>query len=162
MIPVNHFNKADTAFEVSAEIREPGTVLPVWPGANAIGQMLAHSLAHAASLAVIDVEPFFERNGGSVGRARGRAVLIAGDEAVTTRVLEDPRLGWRDFSRSFEVHHVHGTHGTLLAEPHAPAIAGVLTEILRKYRQDQDPGSWTTAVLSTAEPPRFRWPGRRR
>ena len=64
------------------------------------------------------------------------ALLIAGDDVISTRVLDDPRLGWRDFSRSFEVHRVRGTHGTLLAEPHAPAVAGILTEVLRRYYRD--------------------------
>lgn len=61
------------------------------------------------------------------------ALLMAGDDVISTRVLEDPRLGWRDLSRNFEVHRVQGTHGTLLAAPHAPAVADILTELLRRY-----------------------------
>lgn len=61
------------------------------------------------------------------------AQIMAADDVISARVLEDPRLGWGDLSRHFEVLRVGGSHGTLLTAPHAPAIARTFSEVLKRY-----------------------------
>jgi thioesterase domain-containing protein len=59
------------------------------------------------------------------------AQFVAQDEAISTRILEDPRLAWREVCGSeFHVHPVRGSHGTLLGEPHAGELARRLRELL--------------------------------
>jgi hypothetical protein len=66
------------------------------------------------------------------------AQFIAGDEAISTRILEDPRLAWRELcSVEFHVHRVSGSHGTLLAEPLALDLAGVLSGLLRPVNPEK-------------------------
>jgi hypothetical protein len=61
------------------------------------------------------------------------AQFIAQDEAITTQILEDPRLSWRELSkREFHVHPVSGAHGTLLAEPQAMEPARILSGLLAR------------------------------
>jgi surfactin synthase thioesterase subunit len=58
--------------------------------------------------------------------------FIAADEAVTTRVLEDPRLGWREFAHGgFELRMVSGNHNSLFAAGHARALAAQLEPLLQ-------------------------------
>ena len=53
--------------------------------------------------------------------------------ASSARVLEDPRLGWRDASpRGFEVCEVPGTHGVLLEARLAADLAGPLSRVLNR------------------------------
>ena len=66
------------------------------------------------------------------------ALIMAGDDVVSTRVLQDPRLGWRDLSRNFEVHRVTGTHGTVLAEANARSVAQILTHLVAGLRRQSD------------------------
>jgi thioesterase domain-containing protein len=66
------------------------------------------------------------------------ALIMAGDDVVSTRVLEDPRLGWRDLARNFEVHRVPGKHGTVLAEANAASVAKVLSYLVGQDRLDSD------------------------
>jgi amino acid adenylation domain-containing protein len=66
------------------------------------------------------------------------AQFIARDEAISTRILEDPRLAWRELcSGEFHVHRVSGSHGTLLAEPLALDLAGVLSGLLRRVNPEK-------------------------
>jgi len=59
--------------------------------------------------------------------------FIAGDDAVSTRVLEDPRLGWRDFcTGEFRICRVGGSHSTLLLDAHSGRTAALLGAILRE------------------------------
>jgi acyl-CoA synthetase (AMP-forming)/AMP-acid ligase II/thioesterase domain-containing protein len=58
--------------------------------------------------------------------------FIAADEAVTTRVLEDPRLGWREFAHGgLELRMVSGDHNSLFAAGHARALAAQLEPLLQ-------------------------------
>ena len=61
------------------------------------------------------------------------AHFIAEQEAVSTRIIEDPRLGWRDFCLAdFRAHHVSALHATLFLEEQAEKIAKLLqVELLR-------------------------------
>jgi thioesterase domain-containing protein/acyl carrier protein len=64
--------------------------------------------------------------------------FIAQDEAISTRILEDPRLGWRELcSGEFHVHRVSGSHGTLLEEPRAVDLARILSGLLRQANPEK-------------------------
>jgi amino acid adenylation domain-containing protein len=57
--------------------------------------------------------------------------LMAEDEMVSSRVLEDPRLAWRELCRgNFQVCRVPGDHITWLQEGNAQTAAARLTEAL--------------------------------
>jgi amino acid adenylation domain-containing protein len=59
--------------------------------------------------------------------------FIARDETISARILEDPRLGWRDLCRGeFQVHDVCGSHGTLFGEPQVKELAGILGGLLQR------------------------------
>jgi thioesterase domain-containing protein len=59
------------------------------------------------------------------------AAFVAEDDRVSTRILEDPRLGWRDLTtRSFHIERVRGAHSTVLAEEHAAELAGKLSGLI--------------------------------
>ena len=50
--------------------------------------------------------------------------FIAQDEPISTRILDDPRLAWREIVHGeFHLHRVSGSHGTLLGEERAPEVA---------------------------------------
>jgi acyl-CoA synthetase (AMP-forming)/AMP-acid ligase II/thioesterase domain-containing protein len=68
----------------------------------------------------------------------GRVVsFVAGERPVSSRVLEDARLGWRDFAiRGFESHVVPGGHDTMFSEQHVPQMARLLRGVLAR---DQKP-----------------------
>ena len=58
--------------------------------------------------------------------------FIGADVRVSTRVLNDPRLGWRDFAGAgFEVRSVPGDHLSILSESRSPALGAELEAILR-------------------------------
>jgi oxalate---CoA ligase len=58
--------------------------------------------------------------------------FLAADEPVSTQVLSDPRLGWRDFAGAgFESHLVPGDHVSILEEANAPALAAKLEIVLK-------------------------------
>ncbi len=66
------------------------------------------------------------------------AQFIARDEAISARILEDPRLGWRDLCEGeFQVHDVCGSHGTLFREPQVKELAGVLKRLLQSANHHQ-------------------------
>jgi len=66
----------------------------------------------------------------------GVVSFMAGDRPATTRVLEDARLGWRDFARGgFESHRVPGDHDSMFAEEHVGQLASLLGGILLRKRQ---------------------------
>lgn len=57
--------------------------------------------------------------------------FVAADEAVSTRVLDDPRNGWRDFARAGLVSRsVGGGHNSMLAAANAPALAAEIHRLL--------------------------------
>jgi acyl-coenzyme A synthetase/AMP-(fatty) acid ligase/thioesterase domain-containing protein len=57
--------------------------------------------------------------------------FCASDEPISTQVLNDPRLGWRDFAgASFESHLVAGDHVSILEETNSPALAAKLETVL--------------------------------
>lgn len=59
------------------------------------------------------------------------AQFIARDQAVSTRVLEDPRLAWRSLCKGrFRLYRVPGDHVTWLQEPNVQTAARCLTEAL--------------------------------
>jgi len=58
--------------------------------------------------------------------------FCASGEPVSTQVLKDPRLGWRDFAgTSFETHLVAGDHVSMLEEANSPALAAKLEAALQ-------------------------------
>lgn len=62
------------------------------------------------------------------------AQFMAEDEAVSSRVLEDPRLGWRDLCGGrFQVYRIPGDHVSWLQEPHAREAAARLIEALARH-----------------------------
>ena len=59
--------------------------------------------------------------------------VLAADEAVSTKVLDDPRLGWRDFARAgLAVRSSPGRHGTMLNAENTAALAAQLGPFLRE------------------------------
>jgi thioesterase domain-containing protein/acyl carrier protein len=59
--------------------------------------------------------------------------FIAADEPISTKVLDDPRLGWRDIARGgFEVRRVRGGHNSMLDADHAGELAAELESILEQ------------------------------
>ncbi len=61
--------------------------------------------------------------------------FLAGDEPHSTRVLEDSRLGWRDFAAGgFDYRVVSGTHMTMFREPHVQGLAREVAALLRNPR----------------------------
>ena len=76
------------------------------------------------------------------------AQFIAADEAISTRVLKDPRLGWRDLCQEkFYLQYIEGTHGSLFSAECAPRIAALLRALL-------DPASRTSQA---SRPGMARW-----
>jgi acyl-CoA synthetase (AMP-forming)/AMP-acid ligase II/thioesterase domain-containing protein len=60
------------------------------------------------------------------------ANFLAGDNQVSARALEDPRLGWRDFVRGpLHEHRVGGQHKTMFAEEYAPELSEHLRAFAR-------------------------------
>lgn len=63
------------------------------------------------------------------------AQFVAQHQAISTRILDDPRLAWRELcSGDFHLHHVSGSHGTLLGEHGAPEIARLIAGLLENSR----------------------------
>ena len=61
------------------------------------------------------------------------AQFLAVDDPVTTQVLDDPRLGWRDFARGgLDVFITPGSHATLLDAQNTPALAAQLEHLLQQ------------------------------
>jgi oxalate---CoA ligase len=57
--------------------------------------------------------------------------FLGADVAVSTQVLSDPRLGWRDFaSGGFQARMVPGDHVSILSQANAPALATELEKAL--------------------------------
>jgi oxalate---CoA ligase len=57
--------------------------------------------------------------------------FVGAGVSMSTQVLSDPRLGWRDFAGAeFEVRSVAGDHVSILAEAQAPALAAEFEGIL--------------------------------
>jgi len=59
------------------------------------------------------------------------AQFVAQHQTISTRILDDPRLAWREIcTGDFHLHHVSGSHGTLLGENGAPEIARLISGLL--------------------------------
>jgi thioesterase domain-containing protein len=59
--------------------------------------------------------------------------FLAVDDPVTTQVLDDPRLGWRDFARGgLDVFITPGSHASLLDAQNTPALAAQLELLLQQ------------------------------
>jgi thioesterase domain-containing protein len=59
--------------------------------------------------------------------------LVGAAVHVSTKILSDPRLGWRDFAGAeCELRSVAGDHVSIFAECHAPALAAELEAMLQK------------------------------
>jgi oxalate---CoA ligase len=59
--------------------------------------------------------------------------FLAAEEPVSTQVLDDPRLGWRDFAQSFQTRAMPGSHTSMLDEANAACLAAELEKILPAY-----------------------------
>jgi acyl-CoA synthetase (AMP-forming)/AMP-acid ligase II/thioesterase domain-containing protein len=59
--------------------------------------------------------------------------FLAADETVSTKVLDDPRLGWRDFAHGgLELRTSPGSHGSILDSQNSSALAVQLEPLLHK------------------------------
>jgi acyl-CoA synthetase (AMP-forming)/AMP-acid ligase II/thioesterase domain-containing protein/acyl carrier protein len=59
--------------------------------------------------------------------------FMGADVPVSTRILSDPRLGWRNFARNgFEARLVPGGHASLLDESRSAALAAEFESVLRR------------------------------
>ena len=73
------------------------------------------------------------------------ANFMATDNEVSSRALEDPRLGWRDFVRGpLHEYRVAGHHNTMFEEQYTPELAGHL----RSFSRGESSAS---AALSTPQ-----------
>jgi acyl-CoA synthetase (AMP-forming)/AMP-acid ligase II/thioesterase domain-containing protein len=64
--------------------------------------------------------------------------FCASDEPVSTQVLRDPRLGWRDFAGAgFESHLVAGDHVSILEETNSPGLAVKLGTVLKAANENR-------------------------
>jgi thioesterase domain-containing protein/acyl carrier protein len=62
------------------------------------------------------------------------AQFMAQDQPVSSRILEDPRLAWRNLCTGhFQVYLIPGDHVTWLQEPNAKTAALRLTEALQRH-----------------------------
>ena len=51
---------------------------------------------------------------------------------MSTKILSDPRMGWRDFAGSgYEAHSVPGDHVSIFSESNAPVLASELEKFLQ-------------------------------
>jgi acyl-CoA synthetase (AMP-forming)/AMP-acid ligase II/thioesterase domain-containing protein/acyl carrier protein len=58
--------------------------------------------------------------------------FVGADVRVSTRILSDPRLGWRHFAgEGFEARVVPGDHVSILSESRSPALAAEFESVLR-------------------------------
>jgi thioesterase domain-containing protein len=63
--------------------------------------------------------------------------FLAHDPHITTRVLDDPRLGWRDLCRTgFQAHQLTASHGLLLVDSQVSEVGAILSDFA-------DPGSFS-------------------
>jgi len=70
------------------------------------------------------------------------AQFVAQDQAISTRILEDPRLAWRELCNGeFHLHWVSGSHGTLLGEAQAPEVARLISSLLRNGKPKKMSGA---------------------
>ena len=70
------------------------------------------------------------------------AQFVAQDQAISTRILEDPRLAWRELcTGDFHLHWVSGSHGTLLGETEAPDVALLISGLLENARPKKMSGA---------------------
>jgi acyl-CoA synthetase (AMP-forming)/AMP-acid ligase II/thioesterase domain-containing protein len=84
------------------------------------------------------------------------AHLTGADVPMSTQILSDPRLGWRDFAGGqYELHPVAGDHVSIFSESNAPQLAAVLEQVLAKLdaavaacdkRNLEETGSLTVAA----------------
>jgi hypothetical protein len=59
--------------------------------------------------------------------------FIAGEQPVSTRFLDDPRLGWKDLCQAeFHPHRMHRDHGASFLREQAAEMAALLTQLLLK------------------------------
>jgi thioesterase domain-containing protein len=59
--------------------------------------------------------------------------FMGADVPVSTRILDDPRLGWRDFAGAgFEARSVPGDHVSILSESRSPALGAEFETILKR------------------------------
>lgn len=64
--------------------------------------------------------------------------FLAADEPVSTRILDDPRLGWREFAKNgLELRTVPGDHNSMFSIEHAPGLAAELERFLQQAGSDR-------------------------
>jgi acyl-CoA synthetase (AMP-forming)/AMP-acid ligase II/thioesterase domain-containing protein len=103
-----------------------------------VGGRASRALAAVGSDALLAGREEKELNGMALGEyvpASFTAPIvhfIAKDEPVSTKVLDDPRLAWREVAcGGLEVRTVAGDHNSLFTADHAPALAAQLEPLLR-------------------------------
>lgn len=61
------------------------------------------------------------------------AQFLAADERISTKLLDDPRLGWKEFARGgLELRTVRGDHNSMFAAAEAPLLAAQLAGVLER------------------------------
>jgi len=65
--------------------------------------------------------------------------FLAADEAHSTSVLDDPRLGWSDFARRFSTRSVPGVADGIFRPPHVRHLAREVAAALDAVRIDTRP-----------------------
>jgi len=86
----------------------------------------------------------------------GKAVaFLAGDERHSTRVLDDARLGWRDFTLDgLDVRSARGMHDSMFAEPHVQHLACQLAALLAPLNSSAEFITNDSAFLAARSPER--------
>ncbi len=70
------------------------------------------------------------------------AQFVAQDQAISTRILADPRLAWRELcTGDFHLLWVSGSHGTLLGETESPEVARLISGLLQKAQPKKMSGA---------------------
>lgn len=102
-----------------------------------VGRMLRQRIASTTVRAGLPVEQKVDPRAHAASLYTPRPIdvpmvqFIAGDDIVSTRVLDDPRLGWRDVGRAgFEVRRIAGAHPTLFLEQLPTDLTAGLREVL--------------------------------
>ncbi|MFN7998531.1 MAG: amino acid adenylation domain-containing protein [Bryobacteraceae bacterium] len=93
----------------------------------------------SVNIPVADLSSFMERSARLYRPARIStriAHFVAGQQEVSSRIVEDPRLGWRDLcTEDFEVYAVPADHGSLFLDQQAEGIGRVFQDLLGRASQ---------------------------
>jgi amino acid adenylation domain-containing protein len=116
--------------KMAAHVQTFGRRYRAWPGGHPVGKRSSPAPATDTAGLVQTAAKLYVPKPIDADLAQ----FMAQDQAVSTRVLEDPRLAWRGLCGGrFQVYRVPGDHVTWLQEPNAKAAAERLTEALDRH-----------------------------